>query len=413
VEIRSARPARSVVATLVVGTVFAVAEGWGAVEDELHAFTTDVQDVIAQWLSDLGFPAEVAVAVDPLSLPAAAAAAPGKTAWANVAPVLAAIATGIGVLGFVTFVGGAVQYGRFRAAGLSAEDAVAVVPTQSLVVIGAAALVPAVAVALVFVGLLFLVRVVAGGLGGPPGGAAAPPGGAPAAAAAPSVLAQQGNRVRGVLMFGYMALALGAAYLSTLAPGSRDVLIVLLGLFLALLTAAVARVTDRFTYIAAATLVASGLFLGVVNVVHAYDNSDVRPVAVVRQNKQALIGFFIAEGGNRVYIGRLEFKKARGQTPQIEKRRSRIMAIDKAQISDISIGAPVDANDALLQAGRLADELCDEQLAPATPARQAASATPTAAGAETPRCWTRPVGRPKANPAPSDPAAPTVQRPGP
>jgi hypothetical protein len=72
--------------------------------------------------------------------------------------VLAAVATGIGVLGFVTFFGGAILWVRAREAGLPANDAVAVIPKPVLVTTGASFLVPAVLLALLAVGTIYAIH---------------------------------------------------------------------------------------------------------------------------------------------------------------------------------------------------------------------------------------------------------------
>ncbi|HEY4096536.1 MAG TPA: hypothetical protein VGM33_13540 [Baekduia sp.] len=69
--------------------------------------------------------------------------------------VLAAVGTGIGVLGFVIFVGGAVIWTRFDAVGVPAAEAVAVVPREVLVATGASVLAPAAALALLAVAGMF------------------------------------------------------------------------------------------------------------------------------------------------------------------------------------------------------------------------------------------------------------------
>lgn len=68
--------------------------------------------------------------------------------WTVIAPVLAAVGTGIGVLGFVIFFGGFIAWSKFKAAGLPANEAVARIPRNDLVVTGASFLVPAVLAAL-------------------------------------------------------------------------------------------------------------------------------------------------------------------------------------------------------------------------------------------------------------------------
>jgi hypothetical protein len=63
-------------------------------------------------------------------------------------PVLTVVGTGIGVIGFVIFFGGFIVWTRFDAAGLPANEAVAQVPRNDLVVTGASFLVPALLAAL-------------------------------------------------------------------------------------------------------------------------------------------------------------------------------------------------------------------------------------------------------------------------
>ena len=78
----------------------------------------------------------------------------GGTAWRR---FLGAIVTGVGVIGFVTFIGGVTVYARLRAAGFPAAPALGIFPSQDLVVIGAQTLVPEVLRALgIVVALGFL-----------------------------------------------------------------------------------------------------------------------------------------------------------------------------------------------------------------------------------------------------------------
>ncbi len=63
-------------------------------------------------------------------------------------PVLTVIGTGIGVIGFVIFFGGFIVWTRFDAAGLPANEAVAQIPRNDLIVTGASFLVPALLAAL-------------------------------------------------------------------------------------------------------------------------------------------------------------------------------------------------------------------------------------------------------------------------
>ena len=81
----------------------------------------------------------------------AAEAGEARIAPAVIVQALAAIGTGIGVLGFVVFCGGAVLYIRLQAAGLPAVEGVARVPREILLATGAELLVPA---ALVTIGVV-------------------------------------------------------------------------------------------------------------------------------------------------------------------------------------------------------------------------------------------------------------------
>lgn len=71
---------------------------------------------------------------------------------------LTAVAAGVGVLGFVTFFGGAILWVRAREAGLPANDAIAVIPKPVLVTTGASFLVPAALLAVGTVGAVYAIH---------------------------------------------------------------------------------------------------------------------------------------------------------------------------------------------------------------------------------------------------------------
>lgn len=114
---------------------------------------------------------------EPTPAPAASAEAPAATATAAVTAtsgggsgaeeaggqqlvlkILGVIGTGIGVLGFVTFFGGAILWLRADNSNLPANDAVSAIPNSVLVTTGASFLVPAVLLALLAVALIFISR---------------------------------------------------------------------------------------------------------------------------------------------------------------------------------------------------------------------------------------------------------------
>ena len=97
-----------------------------------------------------------------------------------------------------------------------------------------------------------------------------------------------------------------------------------------------------------------------------------RGAAIIRENKKAIPGLFVAEGAGRVYIARVDLvdegacQKARGGGAgcQIIEDHSRLVGISKDQVSDIALGDPKPPWQALVQARHLARELCDLQLTP-------------------------------------------------
>lgn len=89
--------------------------------------------------------------------PAPAPAPQPQGSQLSIVPVAAAVASGIGVLGFVTFAGGVVLWRRFSEMGLPGDQAVAVVPKSVLIATGAEFLAPALAfTALMVLGLVVL-----------------------------------------------------------------------------------------------------------------------------------------------------------------------------------------------------------------------------------------------------------------
>jgi hypothetical protein len=93
-----------------------------------------------------------------------AAAGPGAKQESSptdiVLKVLGAIGTGIGILGFVTFFGGAIIWVRADKAELPATEAVAVVPRSVLITTGATFLFPALLIAAGVVAVIFLVHLI-------------------------------------------------------------------------------------------------------------------------------------------------------------------------------------------------------------------------------------------------------------
>jgi hypothetical protein len=149
VTVRDVRPGGSVLLEL----VFTI-ETARNVLDVVGGFTAAVMlDVAGLLDATLGEP--LAVSVAPAPTTATTDGAPtSRTGWDVISPVLAAIGTGIGVIGFVTFIGGVYVWARLNGNGFPAAPALSVIPKQDLLVIGASTLVPQLLVALLAVVVL-------------------------------------------------------------------------------------------------------------------------------------------------------------------------------------------------------------------------------------------------------------------
>lgn len=324
--------------------------------------------------------------------------------WESIAPVLGAIGTGVGVVGFVTFVGGAVEYARLSAAGLPAETALAVVPTQDLVVIGAKTLVPALAAAVITTAALVVWFIVTRRVG--------------------SSARLEQTPLRRAWSVALLALAAELLFFAFSFEG-RAVLELLVFLLVSVGTVAVvfhiALTTERLPWLATVIFLSLGVFVAVLAVARASSDARVRPAAAVRANDQASIGFFVAQTGDRVYLGRLDVTD-RGR--EFKRERSRIIVFRNDQITDLIVGPSIDAPKALGRASELADELCREEIArdqrgtAGDAADQSQQKPGEAAARNEPsdkqgksdtddrqplRCWHRPAGR---NPLPRARAQP-------
>ena len=309
-----------------------------------------------------------------------------RSGWDKVAPILGAIGTGIGVIGFVTFIGGVTVYARLRAAGFPAAPALGIFPSQDLVVIGAQTLVPEVLSALAAVILLGLVY-------------AAFRGSQHITVDEENAqLARYGERsLRGRLvkarkrlsdeeaalraghatafvvsgMFWFVVLALVLAMLPFVdeLDGTHQLLALGLVFVAAFLAAAVVSVTRRFVYLATTTFVLVGVILSFTAYWREGHANAVRGAAIIRDNKKAVAGLFVAEGSGRVYLARVSLvdekacKAHKGGVNgcEIIDDRSRLVGISKDQVSDVALGDPKPPWRALEQARHLEEELCNLQ----------------------------------------------------
>lgn len=351
VEVIETRTGGSVHMTVLLAVRYPVRSVTAAV-DELRRFAGEIEVVVAEALAgETPLPFLVVAAADEHSLPAPEPADEERTAWDRLAPVLAAVGTGIGVLGFVTFVGGAIDWARFQATGLPQEQALAVVPTQDLVVIGARTLVPAALWGLLACALYVLALTLLGTreqrIWNPK----------------LVLLAENHAATTRAIFLALMVLAFEAWFfldaLGSLSP-LRAMVLALFGVLLSLLTFSIARGTARSLYLASTIFIALALFLGGASYIRALSTPELRGAAIVRENRKAIIGFFIAENGSRVYLARLGEQSL--DENKIDRSSARLIGVDEEEISSIDVGPPTSPEKAIEQARDLADELCEQEL---------------------------------------------------
>jgi hypothetical protein len=341
-----------------------------------------------------GQPVAVSAVPEPMG-PAVPTTADATTGWDRLAPLLGAVVTGVGVIGFVTFIGGVTVYARLRAAGFPAAPALGIFPSQDLIVIGAQTLVPEALWALgIVVALGFLYALLRRRKHvSPVSDEEAPLKGHRIRVAvtkglrkARKVLHRARNRVNdeeaalldghvtpfatiGMFFFVVLALSLSTVPFRSELDNTHRRYAVGLVLVAALLAASVVTVTRRFLYLATTTFLLVGVFLSFTAYWREGNVNEVRGAAIIRENKKAIPGLFVAEGAGRVYIARVDLidedacKKARGSDAgcQIIEDHSRLVGISKDEVSDIALGDPKPPWRALEQAEHLKLELCNLQ----------------------------------------------------
>lgn len=246
------------------------------------------------------------------------------TAWR----VLAAVAGGLGVLGFVTFVGGALLWTRFREMGLPADHAVALVPKADLVATGAAFLAPAL---LLSGGVLLLIVI------------------ATATTRLPDWLRDNARAVAVLTaliayLIVYAGGAFGGARLAAFALGA-------LALSLGVWLMRHDRALPLFGLVA---FVAIGTFTLAVNYERTVLALKVMPVAYVRQQPtkapRVEYGYLVTETADRVYFSSL---------PSVKRRQiNELREFPRSETDDVEVGELVSPHNARRVAALFAYNLC-------------------------------------------------------
>jgi hypothetical protein len=257
--------------------------------------------------------------------PSGSVAGPGpRSGGPSLVTVVGAVASGLGVLGFVTFAGGVVLWTRFKEMGLPADHALALVPKPELVATGADFLVPALLFSALIVLIVILIDLFSD-----------------AWLPARQVIAP-------LLIFGV------GAYLSLRAldvvPASA---LVLLGGVTVLGSVSV-DACARFSF-PAFSLVAF-LAIGTFGIARTYERTShalkVIPMAYSRvqpgQAPRVEIGYFVAETSDRIYFA---------SAPKEDQNELR--EFPRGETDDLEVGALASPGQAEQNAARFAYNLCE------------------------------------------------------
>jgi hypothetical protein len=283
--------------------------------------------------------------------------------------VLGVVAAGIGVLGFVTFFGGAILWIRFDQAQLPANEAVAVVPREVLLTTGASFLVPALMLALAAVLAVVLLRMLHDAYYRRHGTLAkqTPASDKPTAVRAPddnhaehhaSVTGFEDLSAHGRFVAeGAFLLVLLVAEVVWVAPEAitvnvpRTMLLALFGFATLAISWFVLRGTERLLWFGVALFAAVSAFIAATTYVRTTDRPKLEPAALLREGEGPRTGFFVARGNDYIYLGR-------GLGTTGTPGGARLVAVPTADVTDLSIGPLVSPNLIGRRSARLALGLC-------------------------------------------------------
>jgi hypothetical protein len=245
----------------------------------------------------------------------------------GVEKLAAGFASGIGGVGLVVFTGGALQWLRFRAAHLPADQAVAAVPKNELIATGAGAL----AWFLLFGGAVVLVAYLCD---------------------------PKGRPLSALLVAGAMSIV-GLGYAIIFTDMKVTSILILVGVAVVLTgmgVAVAARTKGQFLWLGAGLFAAVVIFGSVMQYLTNSDDPQVQPVAIIRgPNDEGLVGVYVALGDKRLYVKQVER----------EGYRPGLYVFPCAAVSSIAIGQFQDPGpagaDAFASGEYLLEQLKDAQ----------------------------------------------------
>ena len=123
--------------------------------------------------------------------------------------------------------------------------------------------------------------------------------------------------------FAVLALVLSILPFFDELDGTHQLFALGLVVVAAFLAAAVVSVTRRFVYLATTTFVLVGVILSFTAYWREGNANAVRGAAIIRDNKRAVAGLFVAEGAGRVYLARVSLVDEKG-LQGAQRRRQRV-----------------------------------------------------------------------------------------
>jgi hypothetical protein len=248
-----------------------------------------------------------------------------------VVKALGAGVAGIGALGLIAGVGGAIMFERFSQAGLPAEQAVAVQPRTVLLAVGAEALIPLATTMLLLVAIYL-------------------------------ILAQRLRRIP----TGYFAVAAGLGailyYLFVVSFSFK------LGVLLEVIAATAvacslwAMLADPISSIPVRALILAVItaLLGcAIALIRTIDAPKVRgAVVILAKSDKVVAGLYVAETSEQVYIGQVALANSYDDRPKLGS--GAIVALNRAEVSAVAFSSNQGLATALRQASLMAKALREE-----------------------------------------------------
>ena len=245
-------------------------------------------------------------------------------AGAQLLRLLGAAASGIGALGLIAAVGGAVLLARFDAAGIPAEEALSVVPKSLLLTVGADTLAPILGAIAAIVGISWIVQ----------------------------KLVEAAKREFRSEYLAILLVGLGVlTYLIEVhwLTSTRSLVTVVISVVAAGGTwVVIGDLTKSNTVRGIVLAVAVAAAAGVISWVNANDRPKVRGVAILSiTDSHDVSGLFVAETSDRVYIAQVscrpgDFDRGQGAT-------GRLLVLPRSSVAELVIGRNMRLSDALRQ----------------------------------------------------------------